>query len=265
MRVTINRTEKDGKITLQESGGFAIVTINRSHLKNALTNRMWTELSEIGKKITQNPKNKVVILRGCKTHFTAGSDIKQFNKLSIEEANDAFNAMERAISTFEKLPLPTIGAINGPSLGAGFELALACDIRVGTSNTLMGIPVGRLGITLNHMFAKRISDIIGKSRTMDLVYTGRLLAPNECYQLGLLNYLLEDKEDINHFVIELGKKIMEQSQASVQAVKRSLAFNNPTFTVPWDVGLQSFVDPYDFPEGVQSFVEKRKPNFKKRG
>lgn len=264
MRVTINRIEKDGKITIQESGGVAIVTIHRPTLKNAMTNRMWEQLAEIGKEIPKNKKNRVVLLRGSKDHFTTGSDIKQFNQLSIDEANEAFRFMELAISTFEKLPLPTIGLIDGPAMGAGFELALACDIRVGTEKTRMGIPVGRLGITLNQMFAKRIADLIGRSRTMDLVYTGRILRPDECYQLGLINYLLEKDEDVNHFGIKLAKKIMEQSPASLLAVKRSTAFANPVVNVQWDNGMESSVDPIDFPEGVQSFVEKRKPNFKKR-
>lgn len=264
MRVTIERTEKDGKISLQESGGFAIVTINRPELKNALTNRMWNDLKEVGKRITQNPKNKVVILRGKNKLFTSGSDLKQFNHLSIEEANDAFRIMEEAISTFERLPLPTIGVINGPAMGAGFQLALACDIRIGTPNTKMGMPVGRLGITLNQSFARRIADLIGKSRTMDLVYTGRLLKPYECYDLGLINYLLDDDTDVNHYAIELGKKVMEQSPASLLAVKKALSFNNPTISIPWETGLDSCVDAFDFPEGVSAFVEKRKPNFKRK-
>ncbi|WP_338450964.1 enoyl-CoA hydratase-related protein [Niallia oryzisoli] len=264
MRVTIEKTEKDGKISLQESGGFAIVTINRPELKNALTNRMWNDLKEVGKRITQNPKNKVVILRGKNKLFTSGSDLKQFNHLSIEEANDAFRIMEEAISTFERLPLPTIGVINGPAMGAGFQLALACDIRIGTPNTRMGMPVGRLGITLNQSFARRIADLIGKSRTMDLVYTGRLLKPYECYDLGLINYLLDDDTDVNHYAIELGKKVMEQSPASLLAVKKALSFSNPTISIPWETGLDNCVDAFDFPEGVSAFVEKRKPNFKRR-
>lgn len=115
--------------------------------------------------------------------------------------------MEQAISTFEKLPLPTIAAINGPALGAGFVLSLACDLRVGTSKAKMGIPVGRLGITLNQMFVKRIADLIGGSRTMDLVYTGRLLDASECCQLGLVNYMVPDDEDVDHFTLRLAKKL----------------------------------------------------------
>ncbi len=265
MKITISRIETDGKIKLQESGGIAIVTIHRPQQRNAMTKDMWRELTRVGKLIVKNPKNKVVILRGGKDQFTSGSDIKQFNQLSVEDANEAFQYMEEAISTFEKLPLPTIGVINGPAMGAGFELALACDLRIGSSSTKMGIPVGRLGITLNQQFAARIVHFLGKSRTLDLVYTGRILPADECYQLGLLNYLVTDEEDINHYTLKIARKILEQSPASILAVKRSTAHSLPSVSIPWDTGITNSVDPVDFPEGVRSFVEKRKPNFKRRG
>src|SRR5690606_33845460 len=105
---------------------------------NALTANMWTQLSEIAPKILDNPKNKVVLLRGSGEQFTAGSDIKEFHQMSIEEAEASFLLMEKAISAFEKLPIPTIGVINGPAMGAGLELALACDLRVGSEHARMG-------------------------------------------------------------------------------------------------------------------------------
>lgn len=264
MNVTISRIESDGKITLQESGGMAIITIHRPHLKNAMTKNMWRELTEIGKRIMKNPKNSVVILRGGKGQFTAGSDLKQFNHLTVEESEEAFRYMEEAISTIENIPLPTIGVINGPAMGAGFVLSLACDLRIGTKNTKMGMPIGRLGITLNQMFAKRIVDLIGKSRTLDLVYTNRILQAEECERLGLITYLLETDEDVNQHVLKIANTIKEQSPASLQAAKRSVAHCLPRVNVQWETGITSSVDPHDFPEGVRAFVEKRKPEFKKR-
>lgn len=264
MNVTISRVEKDAKITLQESGGMAIITINRPHLKNAMTKNMWRELAALGRKVLENPKNKVVILRGSRNQFTAGSDLKQFNTLTVEESEEAFRFMEEAISTIENLPLPTIGIINGPAMGAGFELALACDIRVGTPNTTMGMPIGRLGITLNQMFAKRIVDLIGKSRTLDLIYTNRILSAEECERLGLLTYLVDEDTDVNQFALQLANKIKEQSPASIIAAKRSVAYCQPRVQFQWDTSTSTSVDPVDFPEGVRAFVEKRKPSFKNR-
>ncbi|GAB7386863.1 enoyl-CoA hydratase-related protein [Bacillaceae bacterium] len=266
MRVSISRVEKDGKITLQESAGLAIVTLHRSRYKNAMTANMWKELAQIGKKILQNPKTKVVILRGAGDQFTAGSDIKEFNRMTIAEANQAFALMEEAISTFEQLPIPTLGVICGHALGAGFELALACDLRIGTPSTKMGIPIGRLGITLSRKFTKRIVDLIGPSRTKDLVYTGRLLDAGECYRLGLINYLLAEGANADRFSVALAKKIGEQSPASLRAVKEGVAYCRAAVDVPWkDEFFSGFVDPFDFPEGVRAFVEKRKPNFRYGG
>jgi len=93
--------------------------------------------------------------------------------MSTVEAAQAFNNMEEAISTIEKLQIPVIGALDGPALGAGFILSLACDIRIGTHNTKMGIRVGRLGITVGPAFMRRIVRLIGPSRAKELVYTGK--------------------------------------------------------------------------------------------
>jgi enoyl-CoA hydratase len=262
MRVMINRIEKDGKITLQESGGIAIVTLHRPNKKNALTKKMWKELANIGRKIPQNPKNKLLILRGAGGLFTAGSDIKEFSKMGVEEANESFRLMEEAISTFEKIPLPTIATIKGPAMGAGFVLALSCDLRIGTQGTKMGIPIGRLGITLSKHFIKRIVNLVGPSRMKDLVYTGRILDKDESYDWGLVNYCVPETESSDHYSIELAKTILEQSPASLRAVKEGVAYSAPFFEIPLVSDFKDSVDPHDFPEGVRAFIEKRKPNFK---
>ncbi|WP_062198164.1 enoyl-CoA hydratase/isomerase family protein [Massilibacterium senegalense] len=261
MRVKIRRFEHEGKITVQEGYGLAVISINRPSSLNALSSIMWQELTSIAKDLKYSKKARVIILRGVGGHLTAGSDIKEFHVMSIEEANKAFYYMEEAIRAFENLPQPTIATVDGVALGAGFELALACDLRVGTKNTKMGIPVGRLGIKLNRSFAKRISDLIGPSRTKDLVYTGRLFKGKECEELGLINYYVEN-EDVDHFVMKLGEKISLQAPSSLRAVKEAVSYNSPRVEYPFEHPEQvGMVDPIDFPEGISSFVEKRKPRF----
>lgn len=263
MRIQIHRMEaENAKITYQETAGLAIVSISRPHSKNALTASMWTQLSEIAPRILDNPKNKVVLLRGSGEQFTAGSDIKEFHQMSVDEAEASFILMEKAISSFEQLPIPTIGVINGPAMGAGLELALACDLRVGSEHARMGIPVGRLGIRLSNKFAQRLVNLIGPSRTKELVYTGKILDAEESHNLGLLNYLI-DNQKLDRYAIRLAKLVAAQSPASLKAIKKSVSNCVNSVEQLWKEDVP-FVDPYDFPEGVASFVEKRPPRFKRR-
>lgn len=255
MRVMIKR-ETDGKIILQETSKIAIITINRPISRNALTANMWMELTRLAKVIAANPKMKVVILKGRPGQFSAGSDIREFAKMSIDEANEAFEKMEETIAAFENLPLPVIAAIDGPALGAGFVLSLACDMRIGTKNTKMGIPVGRLGITLGPAFVQRIARLIGPSRTKELVYTGNLYDYHEARQLGLLNALVENRNELDHYCLKTAELIATQSRASLIAVKAAARLCEQQPAIPW-----KYADPVDFPEGCRSFVEKRKPNF----
>lgn len=259
MKVEISRLTREAKITYQETAGLVIITIHRPKAKNALTAEMWMELSLIATKILDNPKNKVVLLRGSGADFTAGSDIKEFHDMSLEEAEASFVLMERTISLFERLDMPTIGVINGPAMGAGLELALACDIRIGSNNTRMGIPVGRLGIRLSTKFAQRLVDLIGPSLTKDLVYTGKVFHAEESYRHGMLNYLVSD-DRLDRYAIKMGKLVAAQSPASLKAIKRSVRNYVSSGETMWQEDIP-FVDPHDFPEGVASFVEKRPPRF----
>jgi enoyl-CoA hydratase len=255
MKVLIKRVE-DGKITFQQTSKVTIVTLNRPAARNALSANMWKELVDIGKSVRESEKTKVLILRGSTGQFTAGSDIKEFSQMDITTANETFEIMEQAISTIESLPIPVIAAIDGPAMGAGFILSLACDLRIGTYNTRMGIPVGRLGITVGPSFMQRIVRLIGPSRAKELVYTGRLYDAREAYQLGMLNRLVAD-DALDRAVLDMAHTIMSQSTASLKAVKKAVEYCEwQPSEIPW-----SFVDPTDFPEGCQAFKEKRKPRF----
>lgn len=263
MRVGIKRmTEEQAKITLQEAAGLAIITIHRPQKRNALTANMWDQLAQIGEQVLENPKNRVLLLRGAGEQFTAGSDLGEFHEMTLEQAENAFVLMEKAISTIEGLPLPTIGVINGPAMGAGLELALACDIRIGSDKARLGIPVGKLGITLNNKFAKRIVDLVGPSVTKELVYLGRILKAEEAYSLGMLNYLVEESE-LDRYAFKMGKLVASMSPASLLAVKKSVNECINSAPVLWN-GSTPFVDEHDFPEGVAAFVEKRAPQFMRR-
>ncbi|MED1793301.1 enoyl-CoA hydratase/isomerase family protein [Brevibacillus nitrificans] len=254
MRVHIKRVP-DGKITLQETSKIAIITINRPAARNALTANMWGELARLGRLAGQSSKAKVILLRGTPGQFTAGADIKEFCEMSIEEAEHTFQQMEEAIRVFENVPMPVVAVVDGPAMGAGFILSLACDMRVGTTNARMGIPVGKLGITVGPSFLRRIIRLIGPSRATELIYTGKVIEAQEALRIGLLNQLLPS-EDLDKAALSLAGTIMEQSGAVLRAVKKAAQLSQWKQEEPW-----SFVDPVDFPEGCLAFAEKRKPRF----
>lgn len=255
MRVHITRVP-DGKITLQETSKFAIVTINRPAARNALTSNMWNELCNIGKEIKKNPKVKVVIVRGVPGDFTAGSDIKEFAMMSVQQANATFDLMEQTISTFESLTVPVIAAVDGPALGSGFVLSLACDLRIGTDRCRMGIPVSRLGITLGPAFVRRIVRLIGPSRTKEIVYLNQIYDSQTALTFGLLNSIVSSNE-LDQTVFQYAESIKDQSRASLEAIKKSVELSYWTKDIPWNS-----VDPTDFSEGCLAFIEKRKPLFR---
>lgn len=264
MRVQIRRLNQQDKITLQETAGLAIVTLHRPQSRNALTVQMWEELAEVVKKAAANPKNRVLLLRGSGEQFTSGSDLKEFYQMELAEAEAAFRVMDQAISAVERLPFPTVAVINGPAMGAGLQLALACDLRIGSPLAKMGMPVSRLGITLDMSFTKRLVDLIGPSRTKDMVYTNRIFSAEECLQIGLLNYLVAE-EELDRFAVEKAYLIASQSAASLRAVKRNVAQLSPRPEVAWEDSQYRFVDPLDFPVGVASFVDKKPPRFPRPG
>lgn len=238
----------------QVSGPIGIVTISRPRHRNALTREMWQTIERWSGTI--GSKTKLLILRGSGKDFTAGSDIKEFARLTADDANEAFETMERAIAAIENLPIPTIAGINGPAFGAGFILSLACDLRIGSNYARFGMPVGRLGITLQTPFIRRMVQTLGPSRTKQLVYTAQSLSAEEAYRIGILNELVP-AQDLDEHTFKLAKSILEQSQASLLAVKKSVNL----FLANQVENHRQWVDKNDFVEGVQAFAEKRPTRF----
>ncbi|SDN89610.1 enoyl-CoA hydratase/isomerase family protein [Alkalicoccus daliensis] len=254
MRVMIKRAP-DGKITLQEGAKIAVVTISRPAARNALTSNMWRELKAIGEELQRNKKTRAVVVRGVPGSFTAGFDIKEFCGMSVSEANQSFQLMEETIRTFENIPVPVIGAVDGPAYGAGLIFSLAFDLRVGTENAKMGIPVAGLGINLGPEFIHRLKRIIGPARVSELVMLGEIYDAEKSLQTGLLNKVME-REAFDSRVLAIAEKITRLAPSSLASAKK--AIQTP---LEEEVPEMKYADETYFLEGCLSFVEKRAPRF----
>lgn len=250
-------------LLFEEQEGIATITINRPWVRNAFTVDMWHTLHQFADQIQSNPAVRVVVLQGAGDEaFTSGSDIGEFAAMKIEEVDAGFQIMEDAITAIENLPVPTIACLNGFALGGGFELALACDVRIASERATMGMPIARLGIMISPKFAKRIVDLIGPSRAKDLLYTGRFVGANDALNMGLVNYFVLSHE-LKRATRDTARRVAGFSGSSVRVAKRAVAMCLPLSEATGSEGPY-FIDREDFPEGVAAFLEKRSPNFHKK-
>lgn len=250
-------------LTIEIAEHIATITINRPWIKNAFTVGMWRQLHSLADQIKADKEVRVLVLQGAGDEaFTSGSDIGEFASMGIDEVDKGFEVMEDAISAIETLPIPTIASLNGFALGAGLELALACDLRVASERATLGMPIARLGIMISAKFAKRIVDLIGPSRGKDLLYTGRFLGANEAFNMGMVNYFVLSHE-LKRTTREMARRISGYSASSIRAAKHAVSLCLPLSEA---TGIEGpyFIDRQDFPEGVSAFLEKRQPNFHRK-
>jgi enoyl-CoA hydratase len=257
MQVIVHRFEERGSMRFQTAGGIGVITLDRPQFRNALTRRMWRTLEEWCLHLP--PRVRVLVIRGRPGEFSAGSDIQEFATLTPAEADGAFEQMERAIAAVESLPVPTIASVDGPAYGAAFVLTLACDLRVGSERARFGMPVGKLGITLQPPFLRRLVQHLGPAQTKAMVYTASSYDAHEAHALGLLHQVTTS-EALDAEVMRLARTILQQSSASLCAVKEGV--NAVLRGVTGVTG--HWVDADDFVEGVQAFREKRAARFARR-
>ncbi len=244
---------QDGTLAFHNDGPIGTLTINRPRQRNALNQGMWVTLREWIEDLPQDVE--LLIIQGSQHVFTAGSDIKEFVDLSLEQANNVFVTMESTISALEQLAIPSIASIDGPVFGAGLVLALACDLRIGSDLGQFGVPVGRLGITLQPPFLRRLTQVLGFSRTKDLIYTGRTYTAEEALTNGILNYLVPESR-LPQETQRLAQRILQQSPASLSAVKENIRLY-----LIGDLGVEpvgAWIGP-DFSERTRAFTKRHPP------
>ncbi|MGE5672733.1 MAG: enoyl-CoA hydratase/isomerase family protein [Mycobacterium leprae] len=245
-------------IHLDRVGGLATITLRRPRAMNAFTLEMWQEITAVLAALEADTGVRTLVLQGDGGQFTSGSDLRQFGAMNLEEAENAFTCMEEALARLERLPFPVVAALDGFALGAGLQLALACDLRVATERAQLGMPLGRFGILASVDFARRMVDLAGPACARDLLYTGRVITAEVARQYGLVDRLVP-VDKLNEAVAELVSQMEEQSPSSLRAAKEAVAAALRHTPHP-----SHFVHAVDFPEGVSAFLERRRPHFSTR-
>lgn len=249
---------------LQE--GTLVITINRPEKMNALNKEVIEELGKAMDAAIADKAVSTIILTGAgEKAFVAGADISEFT--ALEAAGGAALAQRGQNLVFDKIensPKPVIAAVNGFSLGGGCELAMACHFRVASENAKFGQPEVNLGLIPGYGGTQRLTQLIGKGKTMELMMTGDMIGAAEAKERGLVNHVFP----IADLLVE-AKKIAQKIQTKAPlAIAAVIACVNEA-AMSESNGFNNEIDRFgklfatlDMKEGVNAFLEKRKAIFK---
>lgn len=245
--------------------GIATVTLNRPAQRNALTFSMYEHLREFCEKTLADANLRAIIVTGAGDKaFAAGTDIAEFHAVRTAEDGLAYEAkIERVLSAFEALPVPTIAAIAGACTGGGAAIACCCDLRIGTQSAKFGFPIARtLGNCLSAANYARLAGLIGAARVKDLIFTARLMEAQEALSLGLLGEVLEDHAALVVRAKELAGIVASHAPLTLRVTKEALRRVAAAQATPNDDDLVGLCyGSQDFREGIDSFLAKRPPKW----
>jgi enoyl-CoA hydratase len=253
-------------VSVAFNGMVAEVAINNGPI-NLVTREMLRALNGVLAELASSTAIRCLILHGGDARaFCAGSDIKELAHLRKDASEHKILFEDMVLRHLARMPMPTIAAIDGPALGGGLELALACDLRVSRRGVVMGLTESRLG-GLAGNGSLRLTRLIGPARAKQMLFTGETIADDLALAWGLVNRVVSDGSALDG-ARELATTIVSRGPVSNRLAKKLV---DAAQDLPLDAGLsmstaaeQEIFDSSDLLEGVSAFFAKRQPEFKGR-
>ncbi len=255
-------------LILEKDGELAILTINRPKMRNALNDATIEEIARAVKEVESDDQLRVLIVTGSgKKAFVAGADINELKVRDPLLGRTITKRRQQVFSMLEDLPIPSIAALNGWTMGAGLELAMACTMRIAASGVRMGQPEVKLGITPGAGGSQRLPRLVGMGKAMELILTGDPIDATEAHRIGLVNRVVEPGELMDE-AKKLAETIAARPRLAIQYSKEAvLRFMDGSLAE--GLAHESYLHALscgteDKEEGVAAFLEKRTPQFKGR-
>jgi enoyl-CoA hydratase/carnithine racemase len=239
------------------------VTLNRPDKRNALSASMVDQLRSRLEQVAADPAVRVIVLRANGPAFCAGLDLREMAEQRAAGEAD-LSPLEVVLETLEACPQPTIAAVQGDSIAGGCELALHCDIRVGSDAARFAMPLARIGLAVPVTLTWKLVDMIGYAKTYELLLTGDAVNATTALQLGLLNRLVSGAE-LDEAAHGLARQIAQNAPLGVRAMKafvrRAASFRRQINRDDLEEMHRQVRMSADLKEGLAAQRERRTPVF----
>jgi len=255
------------EIVLKKAPPLGWIILNRPQRHNAITPKMMDELSTAAGDLANDNKVRVVVISGeGGKAFSAGADLTAFDFTAPLKAFEASRRMFEVFTLFERMPKPVIAAINGYAFGGGCELALACDFRLASESSQIGLTETSLGIIPGAGGTQRLLRLVGLSKAKEMIYFGERLRAQEALKLGLLDRVFANdsfQSEVEGFASKLAKRAPISTKLAKYAINIAQHGSSPDEGQLFEAGAFGLsLSTQDASEGISSFLSKKEPDFK---
>ena len=259
--------EYNEEIKLEIQGHVATLTINRPALYNALDTGLLYVMDSLLEQVEQNKEIRALIVTGGgEKSFVAGANIRDLRQMTPETARLSIEVGHKVFTRIEQLPMPSIAVINGHCLGGGLELAMSCDIRICRRGIKLGLPEANVGMIAGWGGTMRLPRIVGQGRAKEMILLAKTIDADTAKNYGLVSDVYDDIEQLREGGLELAGKIASLPPHVMKLDKRLITDANacePGYSAMQDaLALAYCFTTKDSIEGLDAFLEKRKPVFK---
>ncbi|WP_057912302.1 enoyl-CoA hydratase/isomerase family protein [Peribacillus muralis] len=254
---------KDHLLT-EVTGNVLILTLNRPESLNAFSPEMIADLTKEIKDVKEKPHIRAVVIKGAGRSFTAGGDVKSMGKASAGQLYDHVGRMNECILALDSSEVPVIAAVHGFAAGAGFNLALACDLIIASEDSQFAMSFSQVGLISDGGGSYFLPKLVGPHLAKQLFFSAEPISAERLYQLGIINYVCP-LEQLEEESFRLAKKLANGPTKAYGMMKKLVSHS---FTATLDEMLEQeritqtlMASTEDHLEGIAAFKEKRKPEF----
>lgn len=248
-------------VLYDKKDNLAIITLNRPQVLNAMNKQLWLDLRQALRDAGEDESIRVVILTGQGRAFSTGADLKDSKGRTLKAYRDYLVHLQEISREIIRFPKATIAAVNGYALGSGYELALACDIRIAAETAKLGSPEARVSSAVTGGALRLLKDLVGPGKARELLFTCEYIDGREAERIGLVNKAVAP-EQLMEEALAMAKKIAENSPFSISLIKKGLNMTSEvSLEALMDYEIESCLATVSAPERqdkLEEFAERKK-------